>query len=55
MERVWINPDCGLKTRRWEEVEEALKNMTEATRRARAFSGIKQVAHAVNYVETYTV
>ena len=29
-ERVWINPDCGLKTRNWPEVEESLKNMVQA-------------------------
>jgi 5-methyltetrahydropteroyltriglutamate--homocysteine methyltransferase len=29
-ERLWINPDCGLKTRQWEEVIPALKNMVEA-------------------------
>ncbi len=29
-ERLWINPDCGLKTRRWEEVIPALQNMVEA-------------------------
>jgi 5-methyltetrahydropteroyltriglutamate--homocysteine methyltransferase len=28
--KMWVNPDCGLKTRRWEEVRPALKNMTEA-------------------------
>ncbi len=26
---LWVNPDCGLKTRRWEEVKPALKNMME--------------------------
>ena len=31
-ERVWINPDCGLKTRKWEEVEPSLKNMVEAVK-----------------------
>ena len=30
-ELLWVNPDCGLKTRRWEEVEPALKNMVEMT------------------------
>lgn len=34
--RIWINPDCGLKTRRWEEVLPALKNMVEAARLVRA-------------------
>ncbi|OEU67684.1 MAG: 5-methyltetrahydropteroyltriglutamate--homocysteine S-methyltransferase [Desulfovibrio sp. S3730MH75] len=34
-ERLWVNPDCGLKTRRWEEVEPSLKNMVQAAKRAR--------------------
>lgn len=29
-EQIWVNPDCGLKTRKWEEVRPALKNMVEA-------------------------
>ncbi|WP_457595051.1 5-methyltetrahydropteroyltriglutamate--homocysteine S-methyltransferase [Hydrogenimonas sp.] len=33
--QLWINPDCGLKTRRWEEVRPSLKNMVEATKRVR--------------------
>lgn len=28
--RLWINPDCGLKTRSWPETEDALKHMVEA-------------------------
>ncbi len=32
---IWINPDCGLKTRRWEEVIPALRNMVEATKELR--------------------
>ncbi|WP_284209299.1 5-methyltetrahydropteroyltriglutamate--homocysteine S-methyltransferase, partial [Chitiniphilus shinanonensis] len=35
-ERLWINPDCGLKTRGWPETEAALRNMLDATREARA-------------------
>jgi 5-methyltetrahydropteroyltriglutamate--homocysteine methyltransferase len=34
-EQLWVNPDCGLKTRRWEEVMPALKNMVEAAVRLR--------------------
>jgi len=34
-ERLWINPDCGLKTRNWLETESALANMLAATRIAR--------------------
>ncbi len=29
-EQVWVNPDCGLKTRGWAEVSAALRNMTAA-------------------------
>ena len=35
MELLWVNPDCGLKTRRWEEVIPALKNMVEMTQELR--------------------
>jgi 5-methyltetrahydropteroyltriglutamate--homocysteine methyltransferase len=28
--QLWVNPDCGLKTRQWEETEKALKLMVEA-------------------------
>ena len=32
IERLWINPDCGLKTRQWEEVIPALRNMVNTAR-----------------------
>ncbi len=35
-ERLWVNPDCGLKTRGWPEVESALTAMVAAARRLRA-------------------
>lgn len=34
-EQLWINPDCGLKTRKWEEVKPSLKNMVEAVKAVR--------------------
>jgi 5-methyltetrahydropteroyltriglutamate--homocysteine methyltransferase len=34
-QRLWVNPDCGLKTRNWPEVEAALGAMVEAARRLR--------------------
>jgi len=34
--QLWVNPDCGLKTRRWEEVRPALENMVAAAHEARA-------------------
>ncbi len=35
-ERLWVNPDCGLKTRRWPETEAALARMVEAAKILRA-------------------
>ena len=35
-DRLWVNPDCGLKTRGYREVEPSLRNMVEAARRVRA-------------------
>ena len=35
-EQLWINPDCGLKTRKWDEVRPALVNMVAAARELRA-------------------
>lgn len=35
-ERLWINPDCGLKTRQWAEVIPALSNMVAAAKTLRA-------------------
>ncbi|MGS0682094.1 5-methyltetrahydropteroyltriglutamate--homocysteine S-methyltransferase [Shewanella sp. 125m-7] len=32
IEQLWVNPDCGLKTRTWDEVEPALVNLVEATK-----------------------
>ena len=34
-QRLWVNPDCGLKTRRWEEVLPALRNMVAAAEELR--------------------
>ncbi|UZE17077.1 5-methyltetrahydropteroyltriglutamate--homocysteine S-methyltransferase [Pseudomonas sp. B21-054] len=34
-ERLWVNPDCGLKTRGWQETEAALVHMVSAARRLR--------------------
>ncbi|NVM76737.1 methionine synthase II (cobalamin-independent) [Duganella sp. SG902] len=33
---LWVNPDCGLKTRGWAETETALRNMVAAARQLRA-------------------
>ncbi|MCT7363020.1 5-methyltetrahydropteroyltriglutamate--homocysteine S-methyltransferase [Mycolicibacterium llatzerense] len=35
-ERLWVNPDCGLKTRRTDEVTESLRNMVQAAQLVRA-------------------
>jgi 5-methyltetrahydropteroyltriglutamate--homocysteine methyltransferase len=41
-ENLWINPDCGLKTRGWEEVRPSLVNMVAAARKLR-----ENAAHAI--------
>jgi 5-methyltetrahydropteroyltriglutamate--homocysteine methyltransferase len=35
-QNVWVNPDCGLKTRTWEQVTPALEHLVAAARRLRA-------------------
>lgn len=35
-EQLWINPDCGLKTRKWEEVKPSLANIVQAVKKVRA-------------------
>jgi 5-methyltetrahydropteroyltriglutamate--homocysteine methyltransferase len=37
--RLWVNPDCGLKTRAWPETLASLKNMVRAARRLRREHG----------------
>lgn len=34
-ERLWINPDCGLKTRKWDEIRPALINLVKAAKKVR--------------------
>jgi len=41
-ERLWVNPDCGLKTRGWEETQKALEEMVAAARSMRAANGTSQ-------------
>jgi 5-methyltetrahydropteroyltriglutamate--homocysteine methyltransferase len=38
-ERLWVNPDCGLKTRQWGEVIPALRSMVNAAHSLRAKAG----------------
>jgi 5-methyltetrahydropteroyltriglutamate--homocysteine methyltransferase len=35
LENLWINPDCGLKTRGWPEVKNTIEHMVNATKKAR--------------------
>jgi 5-methyltetrahydropteroyltriglutamate--homocysteine methyltransferase len=39
LEQLWANPDCGLKTRAWREVDPALRNMVAAAREVAAEMG----------------
>ncbi|MEO9336481.1 5-methyltetrahydropteroyltriglutamate--homocysteine S-methyltransferase [Mesorhizobium sp. SB112] len=38
-QQLWVNPDCGLKTRKWDEVKPALVNMVAAARQLRDRAG----------------
>ncbi|NBC84634.1 MAG: 5-methyltetrahydropteroyltriglutamate--homocysteine S-methyltransferase [Bacteroidetes bacterium] len=40
--QLWVNPDCGLKTRRWVEVKPALRNMVNAARRVRESLSVRE-------------
>ncbi|MBQ8708769.1 MAG: 5-methyltetrahydropteroyltriglutamate--homocysteine S-methyltransferase [Succinivibrionaceae bacterium] len=44
--KVWVNPDCGLKTRGWKETEASLKNMVEAAKIMRARYDRSEAAQA---------
>ncbi|MCD8570854.1 MAG: 5-methyltetrahydropteroyltriglutamate--homocysteine S-methyltransferase, partial [Alphaproteobacteria bacterium] len=46
IKQIWVNPDCGLKTRGWKEVEPALKNMVEAAKIMRQKTGATTQASA---------
>jgi 5-methyltetrahydropteroyltriglutamate--homocysteine methyltransferase len=37
-DQLWVNPDCGLKTRKWPEVRLAVENMVAAAQAARAYA-----------------
>ncbi|WP_077487778.1 5-methyltetrahydropteroyltriglutamate--homocysteine S-methyltransferase [Sinomonas mesophila] len=37
--QLWVNPDCGLKTRGYAETEESLRNLVEAAKAARSLLG----------------
>ena len=38
--QLWVNPDCGLKTRGYDETVASLRNILEATRTIRAKAGV---------------
>jgi 5-methyltetrahydropteroyltriglutamate--homocysteine methyltransferase len=38
-ERLWVNPDCGLKTRGWPETRSSLENLVAAARTVRGELG----------------
>lgn len=44
-EQLWVNPDCGLKTRGWEEVVPALRGMVAAAQVVRAHLAQASIAH----------
>ena len=45
--QLWVNPDCGLKTRGWAEVIPALRNMVAAAKALRTKIKTKEPAKTV--------
>lgn len=45
-DQIWVNPDCGLKTRKWNEVKPALEAMVAAAKTLRAEVGAKEALTA---------
>jgi 5-methyltetrahydropteroyltriglutamate--homocysteine methyltransferase len=43
--QIWVNPDCGLKTRRWDEVRPAIERMVAAARKLRGEPGRQALTH----------
>ena len=43
-ERLWVNPDCGLKTRQWQEVIPALRHMVAAAKSMRGRTAAREAA-----------
>ncbi len=41
-ERLWVNPDCGLKTREWSQVDAALTGMVQAARQVRGALAVER-------------
>ncbi len=42
-QNLWVNPDCGLKTRKWPETKAAIENMVAAARHARELISVEGV------------
>jgi len=56
VERLWVNPDCGLKTRRWPETEAALACMVEAaTLLRKEFTKTERKPYSLNNESSNTV
>ena len=43
LENIWVNPDCGLKTRKWDETKPSLQNMVQAAKKLREAINIEKV------------
>ena len=48
VEKVWVNPDCGLKTRAYAETEASLRHLVAAARAVRAGAGDAGGAHGAH-------
>ncbi|WP_186756523.1 5-methyltetrahydropteroyltriglutamate--homocysteine S-methyltransferase [Echinicola salinicaeni] len=50
--QLWVNPDCGLKTRGWKETKEALTRMVQAAKTLRKDTGLNISSFTTNAVNT---
>ncbi len=41
-QNIWINPDCGLKTRNWKEVKESIRNMVDMAKEMRSHLSLSE-------------
>ena len=47
-EQLWVNPDCGLKTRGWDETKKALIEMVEAAKEMRKTENVLAAENLIN-------
>ena len=47
-DQLWVNPDCGLKTRGWDETKKSIIEMVEAAKEMRKIEAVLAVEPQIN-------